>query len=430
MSGREFSDDDPFSQDGGPLPELDLDPLSAPQQSTYDPASEGGDMLDDPLGDMGGLDPLELDTAAISPAAPAAASTPPSSTSSTPPAQRSLQPPREEPTEEAAPELPPEEVAAIADYGSAPESPVMWVPYAALVLSRWIALRKELDGLRGLRASAAKDAKDALVELGRALHAHGAEALPPLAAVFARADQTGAEAGQKTDEWEKSRQTAETQRGSLEAKIAEAEGRVGPYRDRETKLATQMDTRENELRRAKARLSRVEIELRNLAQAETVDEAKKGMLEAERDARRAETEKAQGHVDELTPQLSAARKELTVMLDAVNDLETQRRAIDEAQSRKEKLHLTSAGEAEGRYHGIIEELAKTALDRNLAAAVEPAKTKAAEMMRSTLASREREIALHEAALDAYDAGSFQKGLALLGAAGLLILAMIVFVIVR
>lgn len=321
------------------------------------------------------------------------------------------------------------EVAVLADYGPAPDGIFGAVPYAVLVLSRKRALQKALVDLRRLEETAAQDAREALVELGRALHAR-ADALAPLKQLLSVCDDTGRVAGERTKEWEKSREAADAQRASLTAKIEQAETAAGPYRDRETKLATQMDVRENDLRRAKAKLQRVEIELRNLAHASQPDASKQQMLEAEREARRADVAKAQGHVDELAPQLAAARRELTVMLEAVNDLEKQRRAVDQARDRTERLHLSTAGEAEEQYHQAVHDLAEQALARGLADGVAPEAAKSARLMTSALRTRRHEVRLHEAALTAHDAAAFKKGAALLGAAGLVILAMLLFVILR
>jgi hypothetical protein len=326
-------------------------------------------------------------------------------------------------------DLSPSEVALLADYGPAPNGIVGTVPYAILVLTRRRALQKSLSDLRRLHVTADADAKEALVDLGRALHANkDAELLSSLSSFMVTADETGRVAGQRTEEWEKSRQTADAQRGSLAAKIEQAERAAGPYRDRETKLATQMNVRENELRRAKAKLQRAEIELRNLAT--TPEPSRQPLLEAERDARRAEVDKAQGHVDELAPQLAAARRELTVMLQAINDLETQRRTVDQAQHRTERVHLSSAGEAEKHYHAAVSHLAEQALVRKVADAVAPEAAKNARLKQATSDARAKEIRVHEAALLAYDRPSLQKGLTILGVAAAAILAMILFVILR
>lgn len=443
--GRDLSD--PLSDDeGSGWQELELDPNRQSGSVPRDPLVHGGGReIGDPfdLGPgSGDLPGLELDTDAIRPSSPGA---------SAPPVQRSFAPPREpdvpgashagrrsspaasgsHPSLPASSEPSPTEVAALADYGRAPDGIFGAVPYAVLVFTRRRALSRALGDLRRLRTTARNDARETIVELGRALHERGdAGELAPLSHLLSAADAAGRVAGQKTEEWTKAREVADTQRASLGAKIEQAEKAAGPYRDQETKLATQMNVREQDLRRAKARLQRVEIELRNLATSSAPDASKQQMLEAERATRRADVDKAQGHVDELAPQLAAARRELTVVLEAVNDLERQRRAVDDAQSRSERLHLSTAGEAEKDYEAAVIPLAEHALERGIADAVAPERAKAARLMRSALASREREVALHEAALGAYDEGAFQKGAAILGGAAFVILVMLVLVIVR
>ncbi|HJL20271.1 MAG TPA: hypothetical protein RMH99_31680 [Sandaracinaceae bacterium LLY-WYZ-13_1] len=457
--GRELAPDDPLGGgDDEGWQDLELDRDGVPTSSgTRDPTAVGGGrVLGDPFdgldGGGGDVPGLELDTEAVrrsathdSPGAPATTSSPgdlpvpdlppsPSGPSSSAPVSRSFAPPRE-PSEAAGPHepapLPQAEVDALADYGPAPGSILGALPYAVLVFTRRRAVSRALADLRRLHRTAEEDAGEALVTLGRALHQRGdASELAPFRELLRAADEQGRVAGEKTQEWEQSRQVAETQRDSLQKKIEQAEQAAGPYRDRETKLATQMDVRETDLRRAKAKLQRVQIELRNLTASATPDPGRRQVLEAERDARKADVDKAQGRVDELAPQLAAARRELAVMLEAINDLEKQRRAVDQARDRTEKLHLSTAGEAEARYHDAVRELAEQALSRGVAEPVAPAETKAARMMITARDARAREIRLHEAALSAYDAPAFQKGAAIIAGAALVILAMLLFVVLR
>ncbi|MBX3269985.1 MAG: hypothetical protein KF729_06970 [Sandaracinaceae bacterium] len=327
------------------------------------------------------------------------------------------------------------EVAALADYGDPPASFVGWVPYAILVTQRRRALSRALAELRRLRETAARDAREARVELGRALHrSRDVDALRVLGPQIAVCDETGRAVSGRAEAWTEAREAADAQRASLASKIEEAERASGPYRDRETKLATQMTSREAELRRAKAKLARVEIELRNLRSvgeaAGALDAPRLELLEAELVARRADVQKAQGHVDDLEPQLAQARRELAVVLSAQNDLEEQRRAVDRAQDRTERAHSSSATEAETRYHEAAEALADAALSRALAEPVAPREARGALTMERALAAREREIELHERALRAYDHSAYPRGVAVIGIAALIVLVMIVTAIVR
>ncbi len=440
--GSEPLSGDPLAPNGpaSGWSELELDTAALESGSvpvpTHDPAAQGGGRLvGDPFGGLGGDIPepeleLELDDVGSSrrPSLPV-----PDLPTPFPPAGAAVE---RAPGARGAPGIDQVEVITLADYGEPPASFVAWIPYAILVATRRNALKKALAVIRRLESVAKTDAQEALVALGRGLHAKSAaEALSPLRQQLAMCDESGEIALGRTQQLEKSREAAEAQRAALKAKIEQAEGATGPYRDRETKLSTQMATRDNDLRRAKAKQTRVEIELRNLRQAADrgdggIDAPRLELLEAQLQACRADTEKAQGYVSELEPQLATARKELAVMLSAVNELEKQRRAIDQAQDRSDKVHLSTAGEAERVYHDAVQALAEAALDRGLAASVEPSLARSAEMMRRAVASREREIELHLAALEAYDKGAFQKGWAVIAGAALVVLAMVVFIIVR
>lgn len=415
-------DDDPLAPKSSAAGlELDLSG-AAPSRSSDAFLGGGGRMLDDGLDGLGA--PTDLPTLELDEPAPDRTFPRPQEPRQAPSS------PRSEPGESGdspTAALDPGAVDALADYGPPPSNPVGVVPYAILVFLRRRALQKSLADLRRLKQTAETDHAEALVSLGRALHARpDADALRPLADALRAADETGRVAGERTQEWERSRHAADAQRASLTEKIAQAESAAGPYRDRETKLATQMNVRETDLRRAKAKLQRIEIELRNPA----TEPDRRALLEAERDARKADVDQAKGKVDELAPQLSDARRELTVMQQALNDLETQRRAVDQAQTRSEKVHLTTAGEAETHYHAAVRHLAEQAILRNAAPAIAPTEASKAQTMRATLESREREVRLHEAALRAYDPKAFQRGVAVLGGAALLLVAMLLFALIR
>ena len=431
--GNDPSPEDPLAPSGPAAGwselELDTDAVQSGSHAkpSYDPGGMAGDqMVGDPFAglDAGPIPDLELEELQPLPADLPVPEPPPASRE-----------PVDKPTAGVVREIADVEVEALADYGEAPASFVMWVPYAILVATRRQALKKALAELGRLRATARADAQEAMIELGRGLHANGDKALAPLGPLLQACDDTGTVAAGRTEEWAKSREAADAQRGSLQSKIDEAEKAVGPFRNRETKLGTQMDSLESNLRRARAKQSRVEIEIRNLRQlasqpGEAIDAPKLELLEAQLEACRPDTDKAQGRVDELAPQLASARKELAVMLSAVNDLEKQRRAIDQAQDRTEKVHLSTAGDAEKEYHEAVQALAEGALQRRIGLDVEPALTRTAELMGRTLDSRERDIEVHEAALHAYDKGSFQKGWAIIAIAALIVVAMLIFIIVR
>jgi hypothetical protein len=327
----------------------------------------------------------------------------------------------------------------LADYGPVPSNIVGTVPYAVLVVTRQRALRKALVDFSRLRASAARDVDETLLELGRALY----EKRPPeLEQELAQADDTSRVADERNQEWKKAREATAAQRLSLAAKIEEAERAAAPYRDRETKLATQMNVRQTDLRRAKALLSRAQIEQRNAkssaqrdpnpggTEPRVVPHAREELLAADVAAKSAEAERTQAKVDELAPELAEARRELAAKVAAINELNEQKKAMETAHKSSEKMHVSSTGEAEKRFHEVLRTLASSGLARGIADDADPEKARSAVRMRAALATRERELKLHERALGMYDKRSFHKGAALIGGAAFLILAMLIFLIVR
>ena len=335
--------------------------------------------------------------------------------------------PREEAVDEHAPD--PEDVARVADFGAPPSNVFGVLPYAVLVTSRRLTLKKQLADLRRLHTVAVDDEGRAMIELGRALHAQKANpALAPLAAMIAEADARGARAGERTEQWEKSRVATSVQRNALAEKIKEAERKAAPFRNRESKLQTELSISDNDLRRARAMLSRAEIEIRNLGNAGSEDPTRRAHLEAERSARQADVDAARGPVDTARAELAAIQRELSALTSAINDLEAQTRALMRTESHADDVYLASANEAEARYHEAVAEIAEHCLGAGLAASISPDATRSAEAMRGAREARERELALHEAALDAYDPDAYRKGMVLIGIAGALVLAMIVLAI--
>ncbi len=433
--GREIGDDDLRGASSAGWETLELDTAAGSSGAGLDPlAGGGGRIVGDPfdgLGPPADLPGLDLDEGAVRSSAPPRPAPPSAPGGSSVPSRASAPRRASGPPAPREPELDPGAIAALADYGPAPASIVGVVPYALLVLTRRRALSLALADLRRLEAGARRDHEEAMIELGRQLHAqrdHGE--LATLAPQLAAAEEAGRVAGTRTEEWQRARDAADAQRGSLSAKIEEAERAAAPYRDRETKLATQVSVRETDLRRAKARLSRVEIELRNLITSSQPDAARRELLEAELAARRAEVAAAQAQVDELAPKLAEARRELATMLSALNDLTEQRRAVDAAEARSERVHHGVASEAERAYHAAVMELAAQAMARSVADRVSPLAAKAAARAGAALATRTREVQLHEAALSAYDKPSFQRGAAIVGGAALLVVVTLLFVILR
>lgn len=456
FGGRELSLDDALGETGGAMPELELDRHGS-GQSAADPqdlmfGSTGGRDLADPFEGMAGAPALELDLDAVrtsqpSPAPPSlppppepASPVPPRRPSATAPVRTSAPPERPRaspaPAPDRAPASPrssgaPPRAITLADYGEPPSGIVGTVPYAVHVGLRQRALRADLARLRRLRDGAEEDLDEAMVGLGRALHAQrDDERLQVLSGPMGAADEAGEVASEHSTEWKKVREAASAQREAIEERVARAEEEAAPVRARETELGAEVSRREAALQRAKAKLARTNIELRNLAGAESPDPGRRASLEAEREVHAAEVERARAQVDELTPELTEVRRQLASHTHRVTALEKEAREVDRSRGRSEEALSTSAKAAEGRYHEAVKVVAKQALERGLAAAVAPGPAKLATNRADALRAREEEIELHEIALTLHDRSSLHKGLAILGVLSAIVLAMLIFVVVR
>ena len=433
-----MSTDDPLAPPADAAGWSGLAPPEEPQRRPGDPpppepaAPLGAQTLGDPFMDLGeGMPDLEL--ADVDDKLPLPSLPPPSGPGRVAGAPQYAAAGATAPHLDAGDEA---EALTLADYGEPPASFVTWVPYALLVTARRSALKKAMASLARLEAVAVQDAEDAMCALGKALHAHADRGrLEPLAVLLQDCDEAEGVAAGRSEQWAQSREAAEAQRSSLTQKLEHAQRAALPYRDRETKLATQMETRASDLRRAEAKRSRVQIEIRNLRQAAErteapLDEAKLGLLDAELEAREADVATARGHVDELTPKLATARKELASMLSEANEIQKQRRAVDVAQDRTEKLHLSTTGDAEKAYRQATHALASAAVERDLAADLAPGPARTAALMTRTLESRGRELELHRLALRVYDKAAYQKGWALIVGVTVVVLVMLAVMVFR
>jgi chromosome segregation ATPase len=319
----------------------------------------------------------------------------------------------------------PAEVRATAAYGAAPAGLLECVPYTLHVLQRRRALRAARAEAQRKQASATRSAHQALVELGRALYEQS-DSLD-LGALATRLDEVRRAwhaARERGEQRSKAETEAAQRRRELDESIEEAQAEANPWRDRETKLRTQLQTREHSLKRAEAQLQRAEIELRNARAAETPDGDRLQMLQADRDTRQNEVELARTKVRELTDELGQVRRELSSRLGRVTALQEERRQAESTLTQATKVHASTAAQAERELDEALAALGEDALGRGLADAAGEATERARQQCRQRDA-RAREVRLYERAADAWDRRAFGRGAAVLGAAAALVIAMLI-----
>jgi chromosome segregation ATPase len=326
------------------------------------------------------------------------------------------------------------EIARVARYGDPPNGILGAVAYTLHVFSRRRELMVALADARRLR-SAAKDAADAaLSRLGATMldldpdGASARTALAPIAIELAAAHTARQEASAHAQASERSDLTFQDARRGILERLEDARGHVGPLRDRETRLATNLALKEQDLARVRARLQRVDIELRH-ADTDAGDGPRLEALQAERTARTAEMTVAAGPVEALQRELAEVRRELGDAMGTIAQLEAELRGADDAVRRDEAARRTQSTEAQRALDAALVSLARAARAAGLdqLAGVEHASSVERKVL--TLEDRERAEAVTARAVHAFDRPSVQKGAAILGAAALLILAMVVVAIV-
>ncbi len=421
--------DDPL-RGGGDLLELELDlPVEAPARRPARPAAHDGFDADplDPLGASAGGAALELDLAAPVRNAPPAPVAPGGAAE-----RRRTAAPAATARGMALYDV---EVQSLADYGRAPDGIFGAIPYTLHVLSRRSQLKAALSSATTMRQGAEAAARRALVDLGRELLSRaGTLDLGQVSAHLEAARRVAGELDERATAASAERGEIEQRSHQLDARVREAQADANPWRDKETKLRTQLETRDATLKRATAQLRRAEIEIRNAVQqaeqaGQPPDPDRLAALEAEREARTAEVAVAEGPVRELTRELGDIRRELASRLAAIKQIEDERRAADDALRRLERLHAAGTGAASRELEEALLALGEEAHLRGLDQPLGPAAAKA-EATLAALGERQRSEELHRRALDAYDKPAFKKGAAILGGAALAVLVTLLFVIVR
>ena len=317
------------------------------------------------------------------------------------------------------------EIEHAARFGTAPAGLLGAVPYTVLVFFRRRELSQEVAELKGRVRTAEARATAALFELGQMLCAEPAELGPTMTSALERVARARRTTDVVQQESARAREDAERERARLAAELKDAQADVDPWRDRETKLLTQLKVAEHDLDRARAQLRRAEIEMRNLVKMGNADADQMRMLDGQQDRFAAEVRILEGRVQERTQALTELREELAGRLHRLASAEEAKRGVEAELARHERDVLRTAGEANADLQHALRELAEAALDEGVAAAVAAREARRATEARRDLQRRRRELAVHERALGAYDRQAVKRGAWVFGGVGLFVLAAII-----
>ncbi|MGE0785766.1 MAG: hypothetical protein AB7S26_08760 [Sandaracinaceae bacterium] len=446
---RELGPDDPLHAGASGWESLELDrnagAPAAPAGSDLLYGEASGRVIGDAFDGLGGgseveleLDvgamrsgaPTDLPAPSLSPAAPRAAHAP-VERSLPPPASRSLAPRSLGPPEPigASSAVPPRAIV-LADYGPPPTGIVATVPYSVHVVLRQRALRQQLGAARLTLARSKTDLTEALIELGRQLHAHRDHPdLEPFVALLRAAEAAGQVTSEHAAEWQRVEGEMAARASAIDERRRAIEDESAPAAERERALAQEHAERDRALKRAEAMLSRTKIELRNLG-ASAGDPARSQALSAERAHREREVAEARARVAELEPTVRAAREALADRDRKLAELDRERRGIAKTQDRSRSVLSESAMAAEDEYHAAVIQLAEQALSRGAAMALAPQLAKLARTRTETVQTHEREIELLTIALTLHDRRAVQRGLTILGVLAALALGTLAFAMLR
>ncbi len=325
------------------------------------------------------------------------------------------------------------EVESLADFGAVPRGPLGPILYALHVQARRKELALAAEDATGHRKSSELARDETLAALGRAVverrdELDTAKVSDALEAARGALD----EAGERSSTLGREAEERALRRGELDAALAAARKEIGPWRDRETRLRTQLEIRETDLARIRARLERIVIELRNIRAdpARPPDATRLAMLEADREARAQEVRVAEQPVLGLTDELAEAKRELAVRLARSAQIEEDLRELDRHERHGASKALVSQGVEAQKAQRALVALGAQALQAGLGDAADPKLRARATRAIAAVEEKKRRERLHHLAIDAFDRPTLLKGVAILGAAGVVVAAMILFILLR
>jgi chromosome segregation ATPase len=328
--------------------------------------------------------------------------------------------------------LPTVEVAAVAEYGPAPGF-VGAIPYAIHAWTRRKELVAALADARRHRKAAEIGVEEALSALGRAVvekadSLGGAvEALTEdlegaQAAVGLVGAQQEASARVEVDTEERRR----VSRRNLEALRRE----IDPVKDRETKLTTQLEVRQQDLARARAKLKRAEIEQRNTEHDPSRPPQSAALALADLERHQQEVAVADGAVRDLADQLAQIKRDLAERLGRAAQIEDDLRGLDREKEQTQRAALEIGGEAAQNARRALALLARRAIAANVAASADAELTGRVSRADEDLQRRRRRERIVFAAIDSYDKPTVYQGLGLIGGALLVVVVFVLFVLAR
>jgi chromosome segregation ATPase len=324
------------------------------------------------------------------------------------------------------------EVRAAADYGAAPGFAGA-IPYSLHVWSRRKALVTEIGEARNHRKSAESDVEKSLAALGRAVVEKAADLGGAVEALTE--DLEGARAavelvGSRQEAAVREEAENEERRRQLTADLESVKRELAPVQDRETKLQTQLGVKEQELARARAKRQRAQIEARNAEQNTTIAPEKHALASADLERYQKEQEVAEHAVRDLAEKLAEIKRDLASRLGQLAEIDKTLASLDKEKNATKRIQLASESDASKQAERALALLARRAIAAGVASSAAPELVQRVSRADEVLGRRRRRERLLRAGLDSYHKPTVYQGLGILGAAGIVVLLFVLFVLIR
>lgn len=314
----------------------------------------------------------------------------------------------------------PEEVNGLSGFGAAPSGWLSALPYTILVASRFPALWSEKAQCDRLAELADNHARSALGRFGEQVCRNASRlelnaVAAPLAAAMQALSQVDATDAQDASALGE----ANDQLRALDERMAAEERVLGPFRDRENKLKTQLGVRQQDLSRAMAAFKRTEIEMRNAAAAGGDTSA----IEAGRNAREAEAREAKQVVDEITGKLSEAQRQLAAQMGTLHALQRDKKRLEAEFAQSASAQRSQLAKVSDQAQDVLRTLAEAVLAHDIPTGL-PTENEARTALKNQR-HRTRQQKLHALALQSFDREGLKQGAIILGGGAFLIFAALV-----
>jgi hypothetical protein len=303
-------------------------------------------------------------------------------------------------------------VKQIGGYGLVPGGFTGTASYALRVTRRKLKIRGELRALTAQRRQPAESMNRSLLRAGEIMFERRAdEELAPYASMMRAVEGAERSIEEVATDGEQFRASSAQQMNSLTEAIESARREAKPMRKVETELLSELKRHEEERKRQQERIRRSNKEYHDLKKAMigAPDPAWLAAMEEQQEARQAKLDAVDGKIDDVNRRIAEVRRRLARNKEEADALHGQLRSHQESRSRDERTIKARTSEARTAREVALIELGREGMVENLKGVADSDLADARESGEN-IRQIDREITLHERALEAYDAGAFARGM--------------------